>query len=46
MSKSIRDLSPTELSELYDNFVFYRDRICFGSSDLTITEFYQQQEAQ
>lgn len=46
MNKSIRELSPSELSALYDNFVFYRDHICSGSSDLTITEFYQQQEAQ
>lgn len=42
MSKSIRELSPNELSELYDNFVFCRDRICAGNSCLTITEFYRK----
>lgn len=33
-------LTPEELKILYNNFVYYRDYICNGQSNLTIIKFY------
>lgn len=42
MNKSIYGLSQSELTALYDSFVLYRDRICAGSAEMSVAEFYQK----
>ncbi|ENF7465919.1 hypothetical protein ABRE04_002815 [Salmonella enterica] len=42
MSKLMQCLSQGELAALYDSFVLYRDRICVGSAEMSVAEFYQK----
>jgi len=38
----MRSLNSVELSELYNNFVAYRDDVCNGWAKMSVNAFYQK----